>query len=645
MQFLDKLNFQTKIILITFGMILLAVVSGAVAIDKVIVPAMEQEVHREARRVAGSVFELVRDLPDQNREAETRKLLQLIFRVRARLRYVELDYRDGRPPLWMGAEKYRADTAARFVNRTGEESLALKKFGEDDPIYEAVLKASGASPAGIAAVRAGVSAASIHRLADYLFRLLFTVTLGILVVGFFLIRLFTRMITRPVERLLEMMDSIAKGKMDFPGEEEPVEEGMSHADLIEVYGKSGRDELSRLVLAFRYMAATIRHFQEELKERYEFEERLLAACPDPIIANDRTGRIILFNKGAERLLGYSPEDIKAGLDVRDIYPHKDQPRKIKKALLSEHAGEPGVLQDYATKVVGKCGEPVPVRLSAAMIYEGTEKSAVVGYFHDLTELNAHVDAIVETNKCLNEANNQLARMNRRYMEMLSFVTHEMKSPISNAFMNANALRQEIFGPLTAEQSVRVEAICKNLDLSMEMIRHYLDLSRIEKDELPVQLQPTAILPDVIEPVLKGLAPVIAERSVTVERQVPANFTWTLDPELFRGVFTNLLSNALSYGEKNGTIRISVSDTGNWCRMEVWNSGAGIREQDRPKLFKKFQRLQPREKSSTRSTGLGLFITKTVVERHQGKIRVESEEGRWVSFIIELPSGLCERKAQ
>ncbi len=645
MQVLDRLNFQTKIILITFGMILLAVVSGAIAIDKIIVPAMEQEVHQEAWRVARGVIELARELPGKSNEADMRKMLLLAFRVRAKLRYVELIYRNGEPPLWLGAEKYRSNVAAEFVQKTGEGSLALKNFGADDPIYEVVLNDRSTSPLEIAAVRTGVSAEAVHRLADYLFRLLFTVTLLILVVSFFLIRLFTRMITRPVERLLGMMDSIAKGKMDLTGEGEPVEEEMSHADLVEVYGKSGRDELSRLLLAFRYMAATIRHFQEELRGRYEFEERLLTACPDPIIANDRTGKIILFNRGAERLLGYSAEDIKAGLDVRDIYPHKDQPRKIKKALLSEQTGEPGVLQDYNTKVVGKDGEPVPVRLSAAMIYEGTEKSAVVGYFHDLTELNAHVDAIVETNKCLNEANRQLARVNHRYMEMLSFVTHELKSPISNAFMNANALRQEIFGPLTPEQSLRVEAICRNLDLSMEMIRHYLDLSRIEKDELPVQLQPTALLADVVEPVLKGLAPVISERRVTVVREIPKDFTWTLDPELFRGVFSNLLSNALSYGEENGTIRISAADTGNCCRMEVWNTGAGIRKQDQQKLFKKFQRLQPRQKSSTRSTGLGLFITKTVVERHQGKIWVESEEGRWTSFIIELPSGLCEKRVE
>jgi signal transduction histidine kinase len=229
--------------------------------------------------------------------------------------------------------------------------------------------------------------------------------------------------------------------------------------------------------------------------------------------------------------------------------------------------------------------------------------------------------------------------------MLSFVTHELKSPISNGYMNADALRQEIFGPLTPEQSMRVEAICRNLDLSMEMIRHYLDLSRIEKDELPVQLQPTALLSEVVDPVLKGLAPVISERGVTIIREIPPDFTWTLDPELFRGVFSNLLSNALNYGEKDGTIRISMTDEGNSCRMEVWNTGAGIRKQDQQKLFKKFQRLHSQHKSSTRSTGLGLFITKTVVERHQGKIWVESEEGRWTNFIIELPSGLCEKRLE
>jgi len=267
---------------------------------------------------------------------------------------------------------------------------------------------------------------------------------------------------------------------------------------------SGNDELSRLLLAFHCMAAGIRSYQVKLQRRYEFEQRLLDACPDGIIANDPNGRIILYNKGAERLLGYQADEVLLGFSVEQMYPAKEA-QAIKQALLSESHGGHGILVDYTTEVLRKGGQTIPIRLSAAILYEKSEELAVVGFFHDLTELRHHTDAIIEANRNLDAANKQLCRLNRHYMEMLSFVTHELKSPISNAFMSANALGQGIFGELTADQGFMVEAISRNLTQSMEMIKHYLDLSRIERDELPIQKRPTPILREVVEPVVKAMA--------------------------------------------------------------------------------------------------------------------------------------------
>jgi len=144
------------------------------------------------------------------------------------------------------------------------------------------------------------------------------------------------------------------------------------------------------------------------------------------------------------------------------------------------------------------------------------------------------------------------------------------------------------------------------------------------------------LKEVIEPVVKGLTSAVMDRGVALTIEVPPDLSWTLDPELFRGVITNLLNNALKYGEKSGKIRLSAVDQGDRVRMEVWNSGPGISQEDQAKLFQKFQRLQASRQSSVRGTGLGLFITKTIVERHGGKIWVESRPGEWADFIIELP---------
>lgn len=679
MQFLSRLNFQTKIILITFAMVVLVVLAGAVAIERVVLPVMAKDVQDEAWRIAKGVSTQAHEALNRQRTSPAAILnsrLSLIFQVRAKLLYIDLLDDSGGSFFWMGDQKYRRGNHAELIEEKGDDKLFLRRLPSNQLIYEVVFKEEGnARSSAFGAVRVGVSARSVQTLSSQLFRALFVLTLFILVISFFLIRWFSDMITRPVDRLLRMTNMLAKGELEevlkevdhappclkkmqrssakFAAEYHipafcPTlgPENSKHSSMLrgrpdepcdecETFRYPSRDELARLLFAFQYMAVKIKTYQEELRQRYEFEERLCEACPDGIMANDREGRIILYNEGAQRLIGYEPEEVLNKLSVQQIYP-EGEAYKIKKALLIDDYGGPGVLLDYTTDLIRKDGRPIPIRMSATILYDGQEEIAVVGYFHDLTELHEHMTALVETNDRLNEANRELARLNNRYLDMLGFVTHELKSPIANSYMSANALRQEIFGSLAAEQAIMVEAICRNLDQSMEMIRHYLDLSRIEKDEMSVNPQPTKVLADVIDPVVKGLASTILERGVELTTEVPPDLEWMMDPELFRGVFTNLLNNALKYGDKSGKIRIRAEAFDDHVRMEVWNSGPGIRREDQGKLFRKFQRLQSSRQSSVRGTGLGLFITRTVVERHGGKIWVESEEGQWADFIIELP---------
>ena len=136
-----------------------------------------------------------------------------------------------------------------------------------------------------------------------------------------------------------------------------------------------------------------------------------------------------------------------------------------------------------------------------------------------------------------------------------------------------------------DQKFMVDAIARNLTQSMEMIRHYLDLSRIERDELPIQKRPTSILSEVVEPVLKAMARAVQESGISLEIGVPPDLRWNLDPELFQGVFTNLLSNAVKYGKPGGP---ASSERGpGLLHLEVWNSGPGIRGRTWKSFFNDF----------------------------------------------------------
>jgi signal transduction histidine kinase len=234
------------------------------------------------------------------------------------------------------------------------------------------------------------------------------------------------------------------------------------------------------------------------------------------------------------------------------------------------------------------------------------------------------------------ANEDLRRLNRNYMEMLRFVSHELKTPIANSSMTAQALLQRIFGDLTPPQEKMVHLICENLTRSVEMVKHYLDLSRIETGELLFQPRRLHLYSEVVEPVLAEFAILIDISGMRVEDQVDDEVILEADEELLRVVYTNLIGNACKYGREGGLIRLRAKDLGSTYRLEVWNDGPGVPQDKIEQLFQKFTRIQGPRKDGIKGTGLGLFISRKIVEWHRGKIWVEGCEERWINFIMELP---------
>ncbi len=240
---------------------------------------------------------------------------------------------------------------------------------------------------------------------------------------------------------------------------------------------------------------------------------------------------------------------------------------------------------------------------------------------------------------LHKTNDDLKRMNSNYISMLGFVTHELKAPIANAIMSARALHQRMFGSLNKTQDQMIELIYRNLDQSLDMVRNYLDLSRIEKEEMSFQPAPMQLRKDVVQPVLDDQAAIIEELGMQVVNMIEDDVRFEADQDLLRIIYCNLISNACNYGKKHGVIQLSAIDKGDRYRMAVWNDGVGISEDKIPLLFEKFSRIKQNAPMNVKGTGLGLFICRDIVERHGGKIWAESSYGNWISFIIEIPKYL------
>ncbi|MCI0476963.1 MAG: cache domain-containing protein, partial [Anaerolineales bacterium] len=258
-------------------------------------------------------------------------------------------------------------------------------------------------------------------------------------------------------------------------------------------------------------------------------------------------------------------------------------------------------------------------------------------FDEMAEqLQKQREEIKADHRALEKLNQDLQTTNRNYMEMLGFVSHELKNPLSSAIMNVHTVKDGYVGELNETQKAALESVAKSLRYFREMIANYLDLSRLEKGELRANPTRVALASDVVAPIVEGLARALQEKQMTLENGIPPALELEADRDLLRIVYDNLLSNAIKYGKEGGKIALAARANDAIVTLSVLNEGNGIPPDKMELLFKKFSRLSGAGYAGKKGTGLGLYICKEIVEKHGGKIWAESQVGAWTKFVFELP---------
>jgi two-component system NtrC family sensor kinase len=259
-------------------------------------------------------------------------------------------------------------------------------------------------------------------------------------------------------------------------------------------------------------------------------------------------------------------------------------------------------------------------------------------FNQMAEdLEKQRQEIVRNQQELEELNQELRAINRNYMEMLGFVSHELKNPLTSALMSLFTVKDGFLGEINPAQRKSLESVAASLDYFQDMIKNYLDLSRLEKGELQVAKTEVLLYARIIVPVLEGLEREFQSRRMTVDNRVPDSLVVKADPNLLRIVYNNLLSNAAKYGRVGGTILLEAQQGMGKITLSVRNDGEGIPPEKLGMLFRKFSRLDMAESATQRGTGLGLYICKEIIDKQGGEIWADSRLGEWVQFSFTLPN--------
>jgi two-component system NtrC family sensor kinase len=238
---------------------------------------------------------------------------------------------------------------------------------------------------------------------------------------------------------------------------------------------------------------------------------------------------------------------------------------------------------------------------------------------------------------LKVTNEKLEDLNKSYLDLLGFVAHELKGILSSTMMNAYSIHDGFLGMINFKQKKAVDSICRNLDYLAATVKKFLNLSRIERGNLEINKTYFNLWDGIFEPAVQTFAKQINDRGMKLVTEIEPAICVHADQDLMQIVANNLVNNAAKYGSDNGKIILRGRQDEKTVTVEVYNDGRPITSEQTAKLFKKFSRLDVPEKKQVKGTGLGLYITRQIVESHGGSIRVEPKENG-NSFIFTIERG-------
>ncbi len=376
-------------------------------------------------------------------------------------------------------------------------------------------------------------------------------------------------------------------------------------------------------------AEELKQSQAELQRQTQMLQSVLDSMAEGVVVADRNGQFVVFNAAAARIMQRGPSENgfeqwpdEYGVFLPDMvtpYPSDQLP------LVRAMAGE---AVDGAEQFVRHTSLPDGTWISVTARPWEDEREIVggVAVLRDITR-EKHAAGLLEAAK--KEAESASAAKS----EFLSRMSHELRTPLNSVLGFAQLLELE---SLSDEQADNVQHILRSGRLLLDLINEVLDLSRIEAGRLGLSPEPVRMR-EALRDALDVVRPLAAQQNVNINPDVVLRCDRHVvaDRQRLKQVLLNLLANAVKFNRPGGSVRISCEQLPHNClRVEIADTGRGIRAEDLPKLFQPFERLGA-EQEGISGTGLGLALSKRLLEAMGGSIAVDSTEGVGSVFYIDL----------